>query len=73
MYHQIQRVRSQRIEQDVNTSSGSFPYCFSKSAIGQATASLAHELIPLGIRVNGIAPGYFPTMVVLAVAFIITH
>jgi NAD(P)-dependent dehydrogenase (short-subunit alcohol dehydrogenase family) len=24
---------------------------------------LAHELIPLGIRVNGIAPGYFPTMV----------
>ena len=34
-----------------------FPYLFSKSAIGQGTATLAHELIPLGIRVNGIAPG----------------
>ena len=32
---------------------------FSKSAIGHGTASLAHELLPLGIRVNGIAPGYF--------------
>ena len=34
---------------------------FSKSAIGHATASLAHELLPLGIRVNGIAPGLFIT------------
>ena len=32
---------------------------FSKAAIGQATAALAHELLPLGIRVNGIAPGLF--------------
>ena len=39
----------------------SFPYMFSKAAIGHFTASLAHELLPLGIRVNGIAPGLFPT------------
>jgi len=45
------------------TSAYSFPYCFSKSAIGLATASLANELLPLGIRVNGIAPGLFPTEV----------
>ena len=32
---------------------------YSKSAIGHATASLAHELLPLGVRVNGIAPGLF--------------
>ncbi|KAH7928997.1 NAD(P)-binding protein [Leucogyrophana mollusca] len=37
----------------------SFPYMFSKSASGQFVSSLAHELLPLGIRVNGIAPGYF--------------
>ncbi|RPD54969.1 NAD-P-binding protein [Lentinus tigrinus ALCF2SS1-6] len=46
---------------DPATSSFSFPYMFSKSAIGHATASLAHELLPLGIRVNGIAPGLFIT------------
>ena len=34
---------------------------YSKSAIGHATASLAHELLPLGVRVNGIAPGLFIT------------
>ncbi len=34
---------------------------YSKSAIGHATSSLAHELLPLGIRVNGIAPGLFIT------------
>ena len=34
---------------------------YSKSAIGHATASLAHELLPLGVRVNGIAPGLFVT------------
>ncbi|CCM04770.1 uncharacterized protein FIBRA_06961 [Fibroporia radiculosa] len=33
---------------------------YSKSAIGHATSSLAHELLPLGIRVNGIAPGSYP-------------
>ncbi|THH30885.1 hypothetical protein EUX98_g3300 [Antrodiella citrinella] len=46
---------------DPATGGSSFPYIFSKSAIGHATASLAHELIPLGIRVNGIAPGLFVT------------
>ncbi|KIK95125.1 hypothetical protein PAXRUDRAFT_827312 [Paxillus rubicundulus Ve08.2h10] len=40
---------------------GSYAYIFSKSAIGHFTSSLAHELLPLGIRVNGIAPGFFPT------------
>ncbi|KII87792.1 hypothetical protein PLICRDRAFT_30346 [Plicaturopsis crispa FD-325 SS-3] len=49
---------------DPKTSGSSFPYMFSKSAIGQATSSLAHELLPLGIRVNGIAPGYFQTEMV---------
>ncbi|KAI0331741.1 NAD-P-binding protein [Cubamyces sp. BRFM 1775] len=44
---------------DPATAGSSFPYMFSKSAIGHATASLAHELLPLGIRVNGIAPGLF--------------
>ncbi|KAJ7578539.1 hypothetical protein C8J56DRAFT_797491 [Mycena floridula] len=46
---------------DSMTSGKSYPYLFSKSALGHATASLAHELLPLGIRVNGIAPGLFPT------------
>jgi len=46
---------------DSATAGRSWPYMYSKSAIGQATSSLAHELLPLGIRVNGIAPGYFQT------------
>ncbi|OBZ74873.1 Tropinone reductase 1 [Grifola frondosa] len=46
---------------DPATSGYTFPYLYSKSAIGHATASLAHELLPLGIRVNGIAPGLFVT------------
>ncbi|EIN04340.1 NAD(P)-binding protein [Punctularia strigosozonata HHB-11173 SS5] len=46
---------------DSATGGNSFPYLFSKSAIGHATSSLAHELLPLGIRVNGIAPGWFVT------------
>ncbi|KAI0045011.1 NAD-P-binding protein [Auriscalpium vulgare] len=46
---------------DPATCGNSFPYLYSKSAIGHATASLAHELLPLGIRVNGIAPGLFPS------------
>ncbi|KAJ7756073.1 hypothetical protein DFH07DRAFT_821027 [Mycena maculata] len=46
---------------DPATGGLSFPYLFSKSALGHATASLAHELLPLGIRVNGIAPGLFAT------------
>jgi len=46
---------------DPATCGFSFPYLFSKSAIGHFTSSLAHELLPLGIRVNGIAPGWFIT------------
>ncbi|PFH48689.1 hypothetical protein AMATHDRAFT_5543 [Amanita thiersii Skay4041] len=46
---------------DAATGGFSYPYLYSKSAIGHATSSLAHELLPLGIRVNGIAPGLFPT------------
>ncbi|KAK7461130.1 hypothetical protein VKT23_009057 [Stygiomarasmius scandens] len=46
---------------DSATGGKSFPYLFSKSALGHATSSLAHELLPLRIRVNGIAPGLFPT------------
>ena len=46
---------------DPATSGFCFPYLFSKSAIGHATGTLAHELLPLGIRVNGIAPGLFLT------------
>ncbi|KAG5220628.1 NAD(P)-binding protein [Salix suchowensis] len=48
---------------DSATAAFSFPYLFSKSAIGHFTSSLAHELLPLGVRVNGIAPGLFPTEV----------
>ncbi|KIP06484.1 hypothetical protein PHLGIDRAFT_106957 [Phlebiopsis gigantea 11061_1 CR5-6] len=46
---------------DPATSGSSFPYLYSKSALGHATSTLAHELLPLGIRVNGIAPGLFLT------------
>ncbi|KAF7292573.1 NAD(P)-binding protein [Mycena indigotica] len=46
---------------DSATCGHSYPYLFSKMAIGQATATLANELLPLGIRVNGIAPGLFLT------------
>jgi len=46
---------------DPATSGFTYPYLYSKSAIGLATASLAHELLPLGVRVNGIAPGLFVT------------
>ncbi|THU97642.1 NAD(P)-binding protein [Dendrothele bispora CBS 962.96] len=50
---------------DSSTGGKSFPYLFSKSALGHATSSLAHELLPLGVRVNGIAPGLFPTEMTL--------
>lgn len=46
---------------DAETAGRSFPYLFSKSAIGHFTSTLAHDLVPLGIRVNGIAPGWFIT------------
>jgi NAD(P)-dependent dehydrogenase (short-subunit alcohol dehydrogenase family) len=46
---------------DSSTGGFSYPYLFSKSAVGHATSSLARELLPLGVRVNGIAPGWFQT------------
>ncbi|KIY64652.1 NAD(P)-binding protein [Cylindrobasidium torrendii FP15055 ss-10] len=46
---------------DSSTAGLSYPYMMSKSAVGHATSSLAHELLPLGVRVNGIAPGLFPS------------
>ncbi|KAH9916987.1 uncharacterized protein BXZ73DRAFT_105679 [Epithele typhae] len=46
---------------DPATCATSFPYMFSKSAVGHAVATLAHALLPLGVRVNGIAPGLFAT------------
>ncbi len=47
---------------DPATAGFSFPYLYSKSAIGHATSTLAHELLPLGVRVNGIAPGMYPSV-----------
>lgn len=46
---------------DLSTAGLSVPYAMSKSAIGHFTSTLAHDLLPLGIRVNGIAPGLFIT------------
>ncbi|EJC98020.1 NAD-binding protein [Fomitiporia mediterranea MF3/22] len=46
---------------DLSTAGLSVPYAMSKSAIGHFTSTLAHDLLPLEIRVNGIAPGWFIT------------
>jgi len=40
---------------------GSAAYAMSKAAVSQMTKSLALEWAPHGIRVNAIAPGWFPT------------
>lgn len=42
-------------------SGGQFAYSSSKAAISQLTRMLAYTLVPLRIRVNGIAPGLFPS------------
>lgn len=57
-------IRIVALLQDSATAAFSFPYLFSKSAIGQFTSSLAHELLPLGVRVNGIAPGMQPSKLI---------
>ena len=41
--------------------SGSSVYSATKAGVAQMTRSMAHELGPLGIRVNAIAPGWFET------------
>lgn len=55
---------------DLATSGLSVPYQMSKSAAGHFTHVLAHDLLPLGIRVNGIAPGLFVTEVCVALLLI---
>ncbi|KZV98001.1 NAD(P)-binding protein [Exidia glandulosa HHB12029] len=43
---------------DPDTAGRGIPYLLSKSAAAHLTKVLAHEFLPLQIRVNGIAPGY---------------
>lgn len=43
----------------VNVPQTQAPYNTSKAAVSMLTSSLAIEWLPLGIRVNAIAPGYF--------------
>lgn len=40
---------------------GTSVYSATKAGVAQMTRSMAHELGPLGIRVNAIAPGWFET------------
>lgn len=42
-------------------SGGQFAYSSSKAAVSQLTRNLAYTLTSLRIRVNGIAPGLFPS------------
>jgi NAD(P)-dependent dehydrogenase (short-subunit alcohol dehydrogenase family) len=43
------------------TGRGVLAYTASKGAVDQLVRELARQWAPHGIRVNGIAPGYFPT------------
>ena len=45
----------------VNVPQAQAAYNASKAAVSMLTASLAIEWLPLGVRVNAIAPGYFAT------------
>jgi len=46
---------------DPATGGHCYPYLLSKAAIAHMTSLLAHDFLPLGIRVNQIAPGWFVT------------
>ncbi|GAA5945180.1 SDR family NAD(P)-dependent oxidoreductase [Sporobolomyces koalae] len=46
---------------DPATGGHSYPYLLSKAAIAHMTSLLAHDFLPLGIRVNQISPGWFVT------------
>ncbi|PRQ72928.1 NAD-P-binding protein [Rhodotorula toruloides] len=46
---------------DPATGGCSYPYLLSKAALGHLTKLLAHDFLPLGIRVNSISPGWFVT------------
>jgi len=47
--------------QDPATGGHCYPYLLSKAAIAHMTSLLAHDFLPIGIRVNQIAPGWFVT------------
>ncbi len=49
------------LSQRAGTGRGVLAYTTSKGAIDQLVRELARQWAPHGIRVNGIAPGYFPT------------
>ncbi|SCZ94991.1 BZ3500_MvSof-1268-A1-R1_Chr11-3g03528 [Microbotryum saponariae] len=44
---------------DPATAGLGIPYILSKASMGVMTALLAHEIVPLGVRVNAIAPALF--------------
>ncbi|BGP21914.1 hypothetical protein JCM10295v2_000791 [Rhodotorula toruloides] len=46
---------------DPATGGCSYPYLLSKTALAHLTKLLAHDFLPLGVRVNCISPGWFVT------------
>ncbi|GAA5911951.1 hypothetical protein JCM6882_004723 [Rhodosporidiobolus microsporus] len=46
---------------DPSTAGHGYPYLLSKAAIAHLTSLLAHDFLPIGVRVNQIAPGWFVT------------